>query len=222
MGIYVFGARFLFEQLCQDATRNDSRNDFGGDIIPALIGTHRALAFSFRDENRKDVAYWRDVGTLDAYFEANMDLISVDPDLNMYDDHWPIRTYHPNFPPPKFVFAETGANSRRGRAVDSIVCVGSIVSGGRVERCILGANTRINSFAQLEDSILFEGVEIGRHAKVRRAIIDKGVHIPEGIEIGYDHEVDRARGFAISDSGITVIAKADGVEHFADPELQAR
>ena len=121
-------------------------------------------AFPFRDENRKQDAYWRDVGTLDAYFAANMDLISVDPLLNMYDDHWPIRTYHPNYPPPKFVFAEQGHEARRGEALDSIVCQGSIVSGGQVERSILGFNVRINSFARVEDSIVLDGVDIGRHA----------------------------------------------------------
>ena len=222
MGIYVFTARFLFEQLCIDATRADSAHDFGKDIAPSIIGTHRVMAFPFLDENRKRDAYWRDVGTLDAYFEANMDLVSVDPQLNMYDDRWPIRTYQPNFPPPKFVFAEEGPNGRAGQALDSITCQGSIVSGGRVVRSILGPNTRVNSFARVEDSILFEGVDIGRHTKVRRAIIDKGVHIPPGVEIGYDHELDRARGFTISEGGITVIAKADGVAHFLEAEQSAR
>lgn len=218
MGIYVFTARFLFEQLCLDATKNDSAHDFGRNIIPSIIDTHRVFAFPFLDENRKSDAYWRDVGTLDAYYEANMDLVAVDPLLNMYDEHWPIRTYLPNYPPPKFVFAERGPTARCGQALDSIVCLGSIISGGHVERSILGSNTRVNSFARIEDSILFEGVDIGRHAKVRRAIIDKGVHIPAGIEIGYDHEHDQARGFTVSDGGIVVIAKAEGVEHFLDTE----
>ncbi|MEX2118633.1 MAG: glucose-1-phosphate adenylyltransferase [Pirellulales bacterium] len=218
MGIYVFPSRFLFEQLCQDATRKHSAHDFGRDIIPSLIATHRVFVFPFRDENRKTDAYWRDVGTLDAYYEANMDLVSVDPQLNMYDDRWPVRTYHPTFAPPKFVFAEAGPNARRGQALDSIVCLGSIVSGGSVERSILGPNTRINSFAHVADSILFEGVDIGRHAKVRRAIIDKGVHIPPGTEIGYDHDHDRARGFTVSEGGVVVIAKAYGVEHFMEVE----
>ncbi len=155
-------------------------HDFGHNIIPSIIDTHRVFAFPFRDENRKQDAYWRDVGTLDAYFEANMDLVSVDPLLNMYDERWPIRTYHPNFPPPKFVFAEEGPDARRGQALDSIVCQGSIISGGHVERSILGPNMRINSFAHVQDSILFDGVDIGRQARIRRAIIDKGVHIPPG------------------------------------------
>ena len=218
MGIYVFTARFLFEQLCLDATKNNSAHDFGRNIIPSIIDTHRVFAYPFLDENGKSDAYWRDVGTLDAYYEANMDLVAVDPLLNMYDEHWPIRTYLPSYPPPKFVFAETGVDSRRGQALDSIVCSGSIISGGHVERSILGANTRVNSFARVEDSILFEGVDIARRAKVRRAIIDKGVHIPPGVEIGYDHDHDRARGFTITEEGVVVIAKADGVEHFVEAE----
>jgi glucose-1-phosphate adenylyltransferase len=218
MGVYVFNARFLFEQLCLDATRPGSAHDFGHNIIPSIIDSHRICAFPFRDENRKQDAYWRDVGTLDAYYEANMDLVHVDPLLNMYDERWPIRTYHPNFPPPKFVFAAEGRDARRGQALDSIICQGCIVSGGQVERSILGTNTRINSFANVQDSILFDHVDIGRHARVRRAIIDKGVQIPPGATVGYDPEEDRARGFTVSDNGITVIAKADGVEHFQDLE----
>jgi glucose-1-phosphate adenylyltransferase len=220
MGVYVFNARFLFEQLCLDATRPGSAHDFGHNIIPSLIDSHRLYAFPFRDENRKQDAYWRDVGTLDAYFAASMDLISVDPLLNMYDDRWPIRTYHPNYPPPKFVFAEQGDGARRGEALDSIVCQGSIVSGGQVRRSILGFNVRINSFAQVEDSILLDGVDIGRHARVRRAIIDKWVRIPPGTQIGFDPEQDRARGFTVSEGGVTVIAKADGAEHFHE-ELES-
>lgn len=222
MGIYVFSARFLFEQLCIDATRTDSRHDFGHNIIPTTIDTHRVIAFPFRDENRKTDAYWRDAGTLDAYYEANMDLVSVDPELNLYDRQWPIRSFMPTLPPPKFVFAEHGDGSRRGQALDSVVCLGSIISGGTVERSILGPDTRINSYATVEDSILFEGVDIGRHARVRRAIIDKGVHIPPGVEIGFDLERDRERGFTISDNGIVVIAKAEGAEHFLEPEKLAR
>jgi glucose-1-phosphate adenylyltransferase len=222
MGIYVFTAHFLFDQLCNDATRNGSLHDFGRDIIPSIIDTHRVFAFPFRDENRKSDAYWRDVGTIDAYYEANMDLVSVDPLLNMYDDRWQIRTYHPNCPPPKFVFAQEGTNARRGQALDSIVCPGTVVSGGSVERSILGRNTRVNSFSHVEDSILFDGVNIGRHARVRRAIIDKGVTVPAGTEVGYDHDFDRARGFLVSEAGVTVIAKTDDSAVFFDsPALQS-
>ncbi|MCO6457708.1 MAG: glucose-1-phosphate adenylyltransferase [Pirellulaceae bacterium] len=216
MGIYVFTARFLFEQLCRDATDPDSVHDFGRNIIPSIINTHRVYAFPFSDENRKQAAYWRDVGTLDAYYEANMDLVAVEPVLNMYDQHWPIRSYQQILPPPKFVFGSGDKSDRRGYAMDSIVCQGCIVSGGQVERSILGSGVRVNSFAQVADSILFEGVNIGRRAKVRRAIIDKGVHIPEGAEIGYDLALDQARGFTVSPAGVVVIAKGDGVEHLFD------
>lgn len=213
MGVYVFTARFLFEQLCLDATRHGSTHDFGRDVIPSIINTHRVMAYPFTDENRKADAYWRDVGTLDAYYEANMDLVSVDPQLNMYDREWPIRTYQPNYPPPKFVFAETGSPARRGQALDSIVCLGSILSGGQVERSILGLDTRINSYAEVKDSILSDGVDVGRYARIRRAIIDKGVHIPPRVEIGYDPDLDRRRGFTVTDHNVTVIAKTDGLEH---------
>ncbi|MBM4088812.1 MAG: glucose-1-phosphate adenylyltransferase [Planctomycetes bacterium] len=216
MGIYVFTARFLFELLCRDATDLQSTHDFGRDIIPSIISTCGVYAFPFRDENRKRDAYWRDVGTLDAYYEANMDLVSIDPQLNMYDSRWPIRTYQPILPPPKFVFGSTGPGDRQGCALDSIICQGCIVSGGRVERSILGPQVRVNSYASVRDSILFQGVDIGRYAKVRRAIIDKGVRIPSGMEIGYDLEQDRARGFTVSKGEVVVIAKAEGVEQVVE------
>ncbi len=212
MGIYVFNSRFLFEELCRDATRRTSRHDFGGDVIPSVIETSRVFAFPFVeqiDENRKKDAYWRDVGTLDAYYEANMDLVSVDPQLNLYDELWPIRTYHPNYPPPKFVFADP---ERCGRALDSIVCLGCIVSGGLVQRSILGPRTRINSYAEVYDSILFGEVNVGRYARIRRAIIDKGVSIPPGMQIGFDLELDRKRGFTVTEQGVTVITQSDGAE----------
>jgi glucose-1-phosphate adenylyltransferase len=174
------------------------------------------FAFPFRDENQKAEAYWRDVGTLDAYYEANMELVSVDPQLNVYDQSWPIRTFHPNLPPPKFVFAERIPGGRCGQALDSMVCPGSVVSGGVVERSIVGPSCRINSYAVVEDSILFEGVDVGRHAKVRRAIIDKGVQIPSGAEIGMDPEEDKRRGFAVSDKGVVVIAKTAASESLFD------
>jgi len=206
MGIYVFTARFLFEILCHDATRRRSRHDFGGDIIPAALGEHRVLAYRFLDENRKQTAYWRDVGTLDAYYEANMDLVSADPQLNLYDEAWPICTYQPNYPPPKFVFS--GAE-RRGLALDSIVCAGTIVSGAKVERSVLGPRCRINSFAHVEGSILFEGVSVGRHARLRRAIVEKGAVILPGMEVGYNPAQDRARGFVVTEDGVTVIPRAE-------------
>ncbi|MCA9026360.1 MAG: glucose-1-phosphate adenylyltransferase [Planctomycetaceae bacterium] len=208
MGIYVFKTKFLFDELCRDATLPASHHDFGKDIIPSIIHTHQVHAFPFHDKNTGKRHYWRDVGTLDAYYEANMDLVSVDPELNLYDQSWPIRNYHPPYPPPKFVFAQRDVELPRvGRALDSLVCAGTIVSGGQVERSILGPGVRINSWAHVEDSILFEGVDVGRKARVRRAIIDKRVVIPEGIEIGFDPDHDRERGFTITESGITVIGK---------------
>jgi len=209
MGVYVFSARFLFEQLLKDANQNGSQRDFGKNIIPAVIDSHRVFAFPFQDENRKAQAYWRDVGTLDAYYEASMDLISVDPMLNMYDQQWPIRTYQEACPPPKFVFGGDEDEGRVGMATDSIVCPGSVVSGGRVERSIVGLHCRVNSFANVADSILFDNVEVGRHAQVRRAIIDKGVTIPPGARIGHDLKADKQRGLTVTDSGIVVIGKGD-------------
>jgi glucose-1-phosphate adenylyltransferase len=209
MGIYVFNAPFLFDELCKDATLPDSAHDFGRNIIPAQIGSRRVFAFPFLDENRKQDAYWRDVGTIDAYYDANLELTGVEPQLNLYDDRWPVRTYQPNLPPPKFVF---DSMDRCGEAHDSIVCAGAIVSGGRVARSIIGPQSRVNSYTVIEDSIIGANVDIGRRAKIRRAIVDKGVRIAEGIRIGYDEEEDLARGFTVSEGGIVVIAKAESVE----------
>ncbi len=211
MGIYVFKAQFLFEELCKDAVLQGSKHDFGTNIIPSIIDTHRAFAYPFMDENRKNEEYWRDVGTIDAFYEANMDLVSVDPLLNLYDEAWPIYTYHANLPPAKFVFAH---GDRSGRALDSIVCPGSIISGGSVLNSILGPRCRINSFSNVDRSILFSDVNVGRNVKIRNAIIDKGVVIPHAVSIGYDHELDRSRGFTVTESGVTVIAKADGHDPF--------
>ena len=211
MGIYVFTARFLFEQLCRDATEPRSQHDFGKNIIPSIIDSHRVFAFPFRDENRKRQAYWRDVGTIDAYYEANMDLIQIDPELNLYDQEWPIRTLQPNLPPPKFVFGSDGDPDRCGQAIDSIVCPGTILSGGKVLRSVVSPNVRVNSYATVEDSILFQGVDVGRHARIRRAIIDKDVCIPPDMEIGFDVEQDRRRGFTVSPQGIVVISRNDNL-----------
>jgi glucose-1-phosphate adenylyltransferase len=216
MGIYVFTTDVMYEWLCEDAVQPDSRHDFGHNIIPRAIESGQVFAYPFRDENRKEAAYWRDVGELDTYFAANMDLIQIDPVLNLYDEEWRIRTAHLQDPPPKFVFAEKGEAPfvRRGEALDSLVCDGSIVSGGRVERSILSRQVRVNSYAVVEDSILFEHVNVGRHAKIRRAIIDKGVHVPPGAEIGYDLEYDRRRGFTVTDEGVVVIAKNESIDSF--------
>ncbi|MDO4551567.1 MAG: glucose-1-phosphate adenylyltransferase [Planctomycetia bacterium] len=203
MGIYVFSADFLYEKLCEDAVEINSRHDFGGDIIPSIIDNHRVFAHPFIDENHKSESYWRDVGTLDAYFDANMDLIEIDPLLNLYDEKWIIWTHHPNCPPPKFVFAQ---EERCGQATNSIVCDGSIISGGNVTQSILGHRVRVNSYAQVEQCILFSDVEIGRRAKIHRTIIDNGVHVPSGMEIGFDKDLDRARGFFVTENGITVVS----------------
>lgn len=211
MGIYVFNARFLYERLVDDATRPDSQHDFGKNIIPQAIADCRVFAFPFLDENRKRDAYWRDVGTIDAYYEASMDLIGVDPLLNLYDQQWPIRSYQPMLPPPKFVFGSEGHSARRGEAHDSIVCQGSIISGGSVARSVIGPGVRVNSYARVEDSILFEGVEVGRHARLRRVIVDKGVQIPPETQIGYDPMEDAARGFTITESGLVVIARGESI-----------
>ncbi|QDU04713.1 Glucose-1-phosphate adenylyltransferase [Gimesia chilikensis] len=211
MGIYVFNTNFLFERLCYDATQLDSAHDFGKNIIPSIIDDHLIRAYPFQDKNTGDGYYWRDVGTIDAYYEANMDLISVHPQLNLYDNTWPIRSYQAPDPPPKFVFAQSeGSKPRVGQAVDSMVCPGSIISGGRVSQSIISSNVRVNSWAEVDNSILFSGVNVGRHAKIRNAIIDKGVSIPKGCEIGYDLEQDKKRGFTVSESGIVVIGKMDG------------
>ena len=207
MGVYVFKASFLFEQLCKDATTPGSMHDFGKNIIPSIINEFHVNAYTFDDKNTGDRRYWRDVGTLDSYYEANMDLIHVDPQLNLYDRTWPIRTYQACDPPPKFVFADFDGESRVGQALDSMVCSGTVISGGQVSRSIVAANCRVNSWACVEDSILFEGVTVGRHAHLRRCIIDKGVDIPEGFQIGFNPEQDRANGFNVTETGVVTVAK---------------
>lgn len=218
MGIYVFTARLMYELLCQDATRPDSDHDFGKNIIPGIIDKHKVFGFRFRDKNRKATPYWRDVGTLDAYYQANMDLVEVDPVLNLYDRDWPIRTYQPQLPPPKFVFRDEGywEGARRGEAHESMVCQGCIISGGHVRRSILSHNVRVNSYANVDNSILFSGVNVGRHCRIRKAIIDKDVSIPAHTNVGYDLEHDRRRGFTITEQGVVVIAKAELPESFAN------
>lgn len=206
MGVYVFDAALLEELLEEDARDPASSHDFGKDILPKAIGRQPVFVFRFIDRNRKESKYWRDVGTIEAFYDANMDLVGVDPQLNLYDPAWPIYTRATTAPPPKFVFREDKPDGRTGQALDSIVSPGCIVSGGRVIRSVLSPYVRINSYSLVEDSILFENVDVGRHARVRRAIIDKDVRIPEGTRIGYDPEEDRRR-FMVSDGGIVVISK---------------
>ncbi|NLF67901.1 MAG: glucose-1-phosphate adenylyltransferase [Candidatus Anammoximicrobium sp.] len=208
MGVYVFKAHELYNLLCDDANLTDSTHDFGTDVLPAIIDTHRVQAYPFRDPATGARQYWRDVGTIDAYYEANMDLVAVKPELNLYDQDWPIRTYVPPYPPAKTVFATTKGPERRvGELMESVVGSGSIISGGRVKHSLLSCDVRVNSWAEVEDSILLEGVEIGRHAKVRRAIIDKHVRIPAHVRVGWDRDEDLLHGCTISDSGIVVVPK---------------
>jgi glucose-1-phosphate adenylyltransferase len=207
MGVYCFSADFLLDQLRIDAENTGSGHDFGRDILPRIVETHAVHVFPFRDGSRKNHAYWRDVGTIDAYYAATMDLVEIEPELNLYDEQWPIRTHHPAYPPPKFVFAGEGPDARRGEATDSLVCPGAIISGGRVSRSVIGAGVRVNSFARVEESIVLDGVDIGRHAVVHRAIIDKDVRIPPGAAIGVDPGRDAALGLTVSPEGVTVIPK---------------
>jgi len=202
MGIYVFNTEVLVRRLIEDA-RSDSSHDFGRDIIPMMIERDQVFAFDFRQGDCGGTGYWRDVGTLDAYYEANMDLISITPQLNLYDFQWPILTYQPPSPPAKTVWMEDG---RVGTALHSIISNGCIISGGNVRRSILSPKVTVHSFAEIEDSILLEGVDVGRNAKIKRTIIDKEVQIPEGMEIGYHLDED-AKRFTVTGSGIVVVPK---------------
>jgi glucose-1-phosphate adenylyltransferase len=210
MGIYVFDTEVLLRLLQEDAQNEASSHDFGKDVIPGALGKARVIAYDFRDINDKQARYWRDVGTIDAFYEANMDLIAVTPEFNLYDHKWPIRTRVVQAPPAKFVFAQEGR--RMGVAVDSIVAAGCIVSGGRVVRSVLSTGVRVNSYCEVEYSILMPNVKIGRNSRVRRAIIDSGVEIPDSSVIGYDAAEDRARGYTVTDSGIVVVPGGLGVE----------
>ena len=202
MGIYVFNRDFLFEQLIKDADASGSSHDFGKDIIPDVIGRYRIMAYPFRDAKSGEQAYWRDVGTVDAFWEANLELIGVTPPLSLYDDSWPIWTYQEQLPPAKFVFDE---DDRRGMAVDSMVSGGCIISGAVVRHSLLFSSVRINSYSYVEDSVLLPNVEIGRNCRIRRAVIDRWCKLAEGTEIGFDHAADRAAGFFVTDSGITLV-----------------
>lgn len=202
MGIYVFTTEVLVRRLIEDA-RSESSHDFGKDVVPAMIGRDRVFAFDFKQGDQGGSGYWRDVGTIEAYYEANLDLLSVVPELNLYDPAWPIFTYQFPHPPAKTVWDEEG---RIGTALNSIISNGCIISGGKVRRSLLSPNVRIHSYALVEDSILFEGVEVGRYAKIRRTIVDKDVQIPSGMQIGYDPHEDMKR-FTVTDSGIVVVPK---------------
>jgi glucose-1-phosphate adenylyltransferase len=206
MGIYIFRADILVNALEEDAGRSDSQHDFGRNIIPALIQTQPVYSYRFYDENKKAAKYWRDIGTLDAYFDASMDLCHVNPEFNLYDPEWPLRTYQPQAPPAKFVFAEEGR--RCGQALDSVISNGCIISGSRVSGSILCPNVRVHSFCDIEQSILMQGVRVGRHARIRRAIIDRDVLIPRGALIGFNPDEDRRR-HTVTDNGIVVVTAED-------------
>jgi glucose-1-phosphate adenylyltransferase len=206
MGIYIFKADVLNRALEDDAARPDSQHDFGKNIIPALIQQRGVYSYRFYDENKKAAKYWRDIGTLDAFFEASMDLCQVSPEFNLYDPEWPLRTYQPQAPPAKFVFAEEGR--RCGQAVDSVISSGCIISGSRVRGSILCPNVRVHSFSDIEQSILMPGVRVGRHVRLRRAIVDSDVVLPRGARIGYDRAED-SRRHNITEGGVVIVTAED-------------
>ena len=213
MGIYIFDTDVLVRELIRDSEERTS-HDFGKDVIPKLVASEsRVFAYLFWDENKKESKYWRDVGTLDAYYEASMDLIQIDPVFNLYDPEWPLRTYQPQFPPAKFVFDEEG---RRGLAIDSIVSMGCIVSGSDVRRSILSPNVRVHSYCKLQDSIVMPNAVIHRSARIRRAIIDRDVEVPQAAVIGFDAVEDRKR-HTVSDGGVVVVTP--GEECHVDPAI---
>jgi glucose-1-phosphate adenylyltransferase len=209
MGNYIFNTAVLLDRLAEDAGLEDSTHDFGKDILPSMVARgDRVFSYDFASnrvpgEEPDATTYWRDVGTIDAYFQAQMDLVAVKPQFNLYNRHWPIRTGMLHDPPAKFVFSH---EDRVGLATDSIVSLGCIISGGRIHRSILGNRCRVNSFSQIEESILLDDVKIGRYARIHRAILDKDVVVPEGVEIGYNLERDRQRWF-VSDDGVVVVPK---------------
>ncbi|MGE3707483.1 MAG: glucose-1-phosphate adenylyltransferase [Vicinamibacterales bacterium] len=211
MGVYIFDTDTLVRALEADANQ-PTAHDFGKDIIPALIQTEPVYSYRFYDENKKASKYWRDIGTLDAYFEANMDLCHVNPEFNLYDPEWPLRTHQPQAPPAKFVFAEAG--QRCGQALDSVISPGCIVSGSTILGSVLCPNVRVHSFCQIEQCIMMPGVRVGRHARIRRAIIDRDVLIPRGALIGFNAEEDRRR-HTVTDSGVVVVTTED--EPFIGP-----
>jgi len=203
MGVYIFETGVLLDLLGEDAANADSAHDFGINIIPAMLGRYPVLAFDFRDLNAKKARYWRDVGTLDAYYEANMDLVSVEPEFNLYSTEWPIRARMPQAPPAKFVFAQEGR--RMGLATDSLVSPGVIVSGGRVHHSVLSPGVRVHSYSEIEHSILLDRVQVGRYSRLRRCIVDEGTVLPENTIAGENPEADRARGWHVTEAGVTVI-----------------
>jgi glucose-1-phosphate adenylyltransferase len=203
MGIYLFNTDVLLPALMKDAEDPNSKHDFGHNILPGILGRYKISAYNFVDENKQNALYWRDVGTLEAYFDANMDVASVSPIFNLYDKAWPMRTRQRQYPPAKFVFGEPG---RTGMAINSVISAGCIISGAVVRNSVLSQDVRVNSYAEVESSIIFTHVDIGRHCRIRRAIIDRDVHLPEGTVIGYDREADR-KNYFVTQSGLTVVTR---------------
>jgi glucose-1-phosphate adenylyltransferase len=201
MGNYVFDTDFLYQQLEQDAANRQSSHDFGKDIIPSLIEHHPVYAFPFRDADTGSQPYWRDVGTLDAFWEANMELVEITPELNLYDEDWPILTYQRQLPSAKFVFQDEG---REGKALDSIVSGGCIISGALLRHSLLFSNVKVHSYAQVEQSVLLPEVDVGRNCRIRRAIIDRGCHLPDGTVIGEDRDED-AKHFRVTPNGVVLV-----------------
>jgi len=202
MGNYIFNTEFLYEQVIKDADTPDTKYDFGGNIIPRIIKDYNVYVYPYRDPKTGEQAYWRDVGTLDAYWEANMEMVSVSPKLDMYDTEWLIHTHQSQSPPAKFVFDEEG---RRGTATQSMVSGGCIVSGSEVSKSLLFSRARINSYSSVVDSVILPDVDVGQNCRINRAIIDRGAKIEAGTVIGEDHDADRERGFRVTDSGLTLV-----------------
>jgi glucose-1-phosphate adenylyltransferase len=219
MGIYIFNTETLLKALIADAEDPNSKHDFGHNILPNMLGKKKMMAYSFVDENKQTALYWRDVGTLDSYYEANMDLCSVSPVFNLYDKNWPMRTRVRQYPPAKFVFGEPG---RTGMAMNSVITAGVIISGASVSNSVLSQDVRVNSYSEVDSSIIFSHVQIGRHCRIRRAIIDRDVHIPEGTVIGYDPVEDKRRYF-VTPSGLTIVTRdASLFENPVEPEFGDR
>ncbi len=213
MGNYVFDANVLIDAVTRDHDLEGSRHDMGGDIVPAFVDTDAAYVYDFKDNdvpgaNERDKGYWRDVGTLDSYYDAHMDLVSIHPVFNLYNYSWPIYTSHSPYPPAKFVH---GFQGRFGEALNSMVSPGVVISGAQVFNSVISPNVRVHSYASVMDSVVLDGCQIGRYANIRRAILDKNVVVPEGAAIGVDHEHDRARGFEVTEAGITVVGKGQRV-----------
>lgn len=218
MGIYIFNTETLLKALINDAEDPDSKHDFGHNILPSMLGKRKMVAYSFVDENKQQALYWRDVGTLDAYYDANIDLCSVSPTFNLYDKDWPIRTRVRQYPPAKFVFGEPG---RTGSATNSVIASGVIISGASVSGSVVSQDVRVNSYSQVDSSIIFSHVNIGRHCRIRRAIIDRNVTIPEGTVIGYDPVEDKKHYF-VTPSGLTIVTRDASLENPVDPNFFKR